>query len=235
MSEVFSFLLLVYVAHALLNNRQPDQQRTAAVKWAVVVIHLLLFVVACWIGAREGVFSRALLSPVHIGAGLLAGHLIFGVSLLLTHLSWRAAAGHFLDLRPLWDYGADHPEILSRFVIVAAGEELIYRVAAQSLAITYTGSSAAGIIIVAGLFSVVHKHFFKNTVGQSAEFVVFAVALGVLYYWTGSLILVLVIHAVRNIEIAYLEYIVESEEDDSAAPLSQETKPACATSAAGRL
>jgi membrane protease YdiL (CAAX protease family) len=70
----------------------------------------------------------------------------------------------------------------------------------------------AGILAVAAAFVVVHKHFFENTWHISLEFVIFALLLGGLYFWTGSFILVMVIHALRDIEIAYLEYLIKVEE-----------------------
>ena len=58
----------------------------------------------------------------------------------------------------------------------------------------------------------VHAHFFRNSLTQSVEFVMFALLLGVLYWLTGSLIFVIAIHAIRNIEIAYLEFLGKLEE-----------------------
>jgi hypothetical protein len=48
---------------------------------------------------------------------------------------------------------------------------------------------------------------------------VFAELLGVLYWLTGSLIFVIAVHAIRNIEIAYLEFLGKLEElgDEEAA------------------
>jgi hypothetical protein len=49
--------------------------------------------------------------------------------------------------------------------------------------------------------------------------VVFAVLLGVLYWHFESLIFVIAVHAIRNIEIAYLEFLGKLEElgDEEAA------------------
>ena len=69
-----------------------------------------------------------------------------------------------------------------------------------------------------------HKHFFENTRAVSVEFCAFGLLLGVLYYWTQSFVLVVVIHAMRDIEIAYLEYLIKVEElgDEEAAAKSIE-------------
>ena len=84
-------------------------------------------------------------------------------------------------------------------------EEIIYRVAVQGALITLLGRPVAAIVIVAIVFSVVHRHFFYNHVVDSVEFLAFSLLLGGLYYWTGSLMLVVMIHTVRNFEIVYFD------------------------------
>jgi len=176
----------------------------------------LLFVGGCYLGYQEGIFSRDLISPVWIGVGLLAGHAIFGMSLLATHHSLHDARQHLSNVRGVWDYIVENPQVLMQFLSVSIGEEIIYRVGGQPLAISLFGGRAAlGIVAVAIGFSLVHEHFFRNDFSQSAEFLVFSLVLGVLYYVTGSLVLVIVIHAVRNIEIAMLEHEARVEETGS--------------------
>lgn len=173
----------------------------------------VLFLVACYLGFQYGVLSRELVSPVGIGLGLVAGHAIFGLSLLATHQSVKDVGEHLLDVRGVWAFVVENPQVLLQFVSVSIGEEMIYRVAGQPLAIAALGGNAVvGIVVVALAFSFVHEHFFRNEFSQSAEFLVFSLTLGILYYVTGSLILVIVIHAVRNIEIAMLEHAVRVEE-----------------------
>ena len=167
-----------------------------------------IFLMACWWGQQQGVFSRDLISPVYLGLGLLGGHLVFGMSLLFTQGSWRDAADHFVGFGDLWDYLVENPHVLLRYVGVSVSEELIYRVAGQFLVIAWFENATCGILTVAVLFAIVHDHFFKNEIFQSVEFVAFAILLGALYYWTGSLVLIVVIHAVRNIEISLLEHCI---------------------------
>jgi membrane protease YdiL (CAAX protease family) len=178
-------------------------------------LQVAVFVMACYFGYRQGVFSRQLVSPVHIGLGLLAGHLIFGASLLVTQQSLRAAADHFIDFRALWNFMIESPAVLFQFISVSIAEEMIYRVSLQPLLTAWMGSAVLSIALVAIVFSCVHEHFFRNGFVQSSEFMGFALLLGVLYYWTGSVILVIVIHAVRNMEIAFLEYLVRVDETES--------------------
>ncbi|MBI4559392.1 MAG: CPBP family intramembrane metalloprotease [Candidatus Hydrogenedentes bacterium] len=212
MTAVFLSLLGVHTIYALLTNRAetpPKKRKTISIE---VVIQLPLFIFACHYGWEAGVISRQLVSPVYIGLGLLAGHLVFGVSLLITHRSLHDTWSHFFDFGPLWKYASDSPLVLSRFFSVAVVEELIWRVAAQPLATNLLGNAYLGVTVTAVLFSIVHRHFFRNTLSVSLEFLAFALLLGGLYQWTGSLILVIVIHAIRDIEIAYLEYLIKAEE-----------------------
>jgi membrane protease YdiL (CAAX protease family) len=187
-------------------------------------LQLALFALACYFGYQHEVFSRHLVSPLKIGLGLVAGHLIFGMSLIITQRSLRVAATHFVDFASLWRFAIESPTVLMQFISVAVGEELIYRVAAQPLLIQWCGHALWGILAVAVAFSCVHEHFFRNPAPQSAEFFGFALLLGTLYYWTGSLILVIVIHAVRNIEIAFLEHLMRVAEHGSEAQAARETE-----------
>ncbi len=217
---VFIAFLVAHVAFSLATNPfQADGQPRGRVRMIHVLMQGPLFWLATFIAWDQGVFSRQLVSPVYIAIGLVAGHLIFGLSLLATHLSWRDALTHFFDFGPIWNFTMDSPVVLTRFLGVAVAEELIWRVAAQTLVIAFmaqwmSGAAAAfaGILLVAAAFVVVHKHFFENTWHISLEFVAFALVIGFLYYWTGSFILVVVIHALRDIEIAYLEYLIKIEE-----------------------
>lgn len=220
LDSLFIVFLVAHVAFSLATNpMQQDGQPRGRTRMIHVMMQGPLFWLATFIGWEQGVFSRQLVSPVYIATGLLAGHLIFGLSLLATHLSWRDAWSHFFDFGPIWNFTMDSPVVLTRFLGVAVAEELIWRVAAQTILVDLLSSwmpesvaVVAGILAVAAAFVVVHKHFFENTWHISLEFVIFALLLGGLYFWTGSFILVMVIHALRDIEIAYLEYLIKVEE-----------------------
>lgn len=139
---------------------------------------------------------------------------------------FRNAWQHFTDFEGLCDYALESPAVLGHFIMVAFVEEVIWRVAAQTIVIEFLQAAAgpflgvfgnavaaaAGILIVAVLFAVSHRHFFENAPLVSAEFLGFAILLGVLYYWTSSFVLVIVIHALRDVEITFLEYQIRSEE-----------------------
>jgi membrane protease YdiL (CAAX protease family) len=209
---LFLFFLALHTVHAVVSHRHPFILAKGGLNVINVTTQVPLFAVACYLGGQAGVFSRQLVSPVYLCAGLLAGRLIFCLSLLITHRSLRDALTHFLDFAALWNFTMESPLVLTRFVSVAFAEELVWRAMAQPLAVEWLQGTAAGILVVAIAFSLVHKHLFRNTIVVSAEFVGFAILLGVLYHVTGSLILVIGIHAVRDIEIAYLEYLIKVEE-----------------------
>ncbi len=211
-SALFLALLAIHVVHSLVANRKDATTQPRTLIALAFLLQAPLFLVACYLGAHHEVYSRQLVSPVYIALGLVAGHLIFGLSLFATHRSLRDAWSHFFDFGPIWNFTFDSPIVLTRFLGVAVGEEFIWRVAAQPAIIGLTGNAVVGIVVTAILFSVVHKHFFRNPFWVSVEFVGFALLLGALYHVTQSLILVIVIHAVRDIEIAYLEYLIKVEE-----------------------
>jgi membrane protease YdiL (CAAX protease family) len=210
----------LHVVHALwLNRRQDRVSSKRDNRVSLYLIQVPLFVLGCIIAYQDGAVGRGLVNPLTITAGLVLGHVIFVLSLLVVHRSARDAREVLLGVRSIWDFAIESPLVLSRYVGVAVTEEVIYRAAAQQTLNAYLGAPWAGIVIVAVLFSVVHAHFFRNTFSQSLEFVVFAVLLGVLYWRFESLLFVIAIHAIRNIEIAYLEFLGKLEElgDEEAA------------------
>ncbi|MBM3289795.1 MAG: CPBP family intramembrane metalloprotease [Candidatus Hydrogenedentes bacterium] len=217
---IFWSMLAVHVGYSLIANRwEPGKQPTGTVRFIHVSMQGPLLWSAAYIGWHMGVFSRDLVSPVYIGLGLAAGHVVFGFSILATHLSWRDAWAHFFDFGPIWNFTMDSPSVLTRFIGVAFAEELIWRVVGQTLAIGLLATVlpqpqavAVAIGAMAIAFVVVHKHFFENTWYVSLEFIAFSVLIGAFYHWTQSFIMVIVIHAMRDIEIAYLEYLEKVEE-----------------------
>ena len=214
---VMSVFPFVVVGFTGIRMGRPRGRFTAFMQSALLLI-------ACVLGFQHEAFSRDLVSPLHVGAGLLAGHLVFGASLLATQRSVRETFDHLIDLDALWSFVVENPAVLMQFAGVAVAEEIIYRVGAQPMLLEWTGSPALSILAVALGFSLVHEHFLRNSFGQSAEFLAFAILLGLLYYWTGSLILVIVIHAVRNIEIALLEHWVRADELGSEEAAIRETE-----------
>jgi membrane protease YdiL (CAAX protease family) len=213
-------VLAVHVALCVASNNKLE---SAPPRGKLRKLHAGVQAPVFWLGVYFAIvfeqLDRSLINPLYIGLGLLTGHLIFGISLLATHQDLKDTWSHFFDFGDIWNYTMRSPVVLTRFIGVAIAEEIIWRVGAQTIAIAVLGywlhpnvATIAGIIGVATLFAIVHKHFFKNAWHVSVEFMAFSLLLGGLYWWTGSLILVMVIHAVRDIEIAYLEYLIKYEE-----------------------
>ncbi len=218
---MFLALFLTASGMSYWQNR-PGVRVSPAVPKIQFALQLALFLMASWQGMRLGVFSRELVSPLWVATGLLLGHVLFAISLLATHNVWRDAAVHFFDLGSLARFLAETPGLIGRFLAVSMAEEMIYRVAAQSMLSAFTGKPWLAIVVVAVVFSVVHKHFFENAPVQSVEFVFFSLVLGAAYHYTGSLCMVIVVHTVRNLESVFLEYVIKVQElGDEAEALAQ--------------
>lgn len=224
-SQAFLVLFGLYLLYALATNPRRESQLQGAPSTPGFLLQTPLFALACWYGAAHGVFSRDWFSPLSIGLGLLGGHLVFALSLLVTHRNTREIAGHIGDLTGFGRFVRDHPDALFRLLLVSISEELIYRATAQPLLSEWIGHAGAGIVVVAAAFAVVHWHFFRNPPLQSLEFVGFSLLLGALYYATGSIMLVIVIHTVRNLEIAYLEHLIDLEEQGESSALPAQASP----------
>lgn len=236
MTALFLSLLGLHVAHALVAalRRRFGAERSLAGRYFGVATQTLVFMLGFYLAWRMGAFSRDLLNPLYIAAGLLAGHLIFGLSLLIIYRSVEDATSYFFDFGALWRFIVEHPYVLSRFILVGVTEEIVWRAVAQPAVIEWaaplgglTGlgeiaAPLAGVIAVAIAFAVVHDHFFTNSKLISTEFMLFSLALGGLYYGTGSLILVIIVHTMRDVEICHLEYIVKVHEYGDESKAAQE-------------
>lgn len=178
------------------------------------VLQTALLALACYIAYEDGVIGRSLFDPKWVILGLVAGHAIFGISLIFSHRSFETLwdiAAYVVDPRPLGRFVGRSPRQLFACLDVSLIEELIYRVAAQGVLLAMTGSPWIAIGVTALLFSMVHRHFFYNHVVDSVEFLAFSLLLGALYHATGSFMLVVMIHTMRNIEIVYFDHATRPE------------------------
>lgn len=204
--------LLLFLLIAQLRKKKLDVPGGLAARCFYISGGLFqtgLLALALYLGFLQGVLSRSLFDPKWVILGLVAGHLIFGISLIFSHRSLdtlRDIAAYVLDPRPLGRFLGQSPRQLFACLDVSLIEELIYRVAAQSVLLAMTGSPWIAIGVTALVFSVVHRHFFYNHVVDSLEFLAFSLLLGVLYQTTESFMLVVVIHTVRNFEIVYFDH-----------------------------
>jgi membrane protease YdiL (CAAX protease family) len=205
-------LLALLAATALF--ARPERLTARMARRGMALLESLLFVAACYVAFHQGALSRELLAPHYILLGLVGGHLLYGASLVLTQHNLHALrdyAEHFLDLRAVGRFARENPRALFGCLDGSIGEEVIYRAACQAVLIQSLGSPVTAIILVAFAFSITHGHYFRNALTASIEFTLFAVLLGALYYVTGSLILTILIHAVRNFDIVYLDFLLKKE------------------------
>ena len=205
-------LMIALVFLHQLRRTRPDAAHTDSWARALYVsgglMQTVLLVLACYVAYRGGVLGRELLNPKWVILGLIGGHLIFGVSLVFSHRTLDSVwdiVRYTLDPRPPLHYAAGAPRQIFACLDVSIIEELVYRVAAQGLLLELTGRPWVALVVTAVVFSVVHRHFFYNHIVDSIEFLAFSLLLGVLYFWTGSLTLVVLIHTVRNLEIVYFD------------------------------
>lgn len=177
-----------------------------------------LMATAVWIANDSGVLSRDLVNPLFVALGMAIGYAVHGASLLVTNLSrdYRGLAAGLGEYFGEWArrgrYFTDTPEVFFLLVMNSIVEETIYRGAAQPLLAQATDSPWLAVGVVAVLFSAGHRHFLRGRLIESVEFLLYALLLGSLYHWTGSLILVIVVHTVRNFELHFQKFLIKVEE-----------------------
>ena len=223
LGSAFLFIMLA-ILNQLRRKRLEASGSGAAARLFYVsggALQTILLVMACYIAYQDGVLGRRVFDPEWVILGLVFGHLVFGISLLFSHRSLETTAEiarYVLDFRAPARFAARSPRQLFACLDISLIEELVYRVAAQGLLLAATGRPWIAILVTAVVFSAVHRHFFYNHIVDSIEFLAFSLLLGALYYVTGSLMLVVLIHAVRNLEIVYFDEASPGGEAGSGTP-----------------
>jgi len=210
---LFMFIFGLYITYSLVMNllRDKDDARPAG-RRAALVLQTPLFLLAAYLGYHVGVFGRGLVNPLWIVLGFLIGHFLFALASLRMHATWSGVFYYLFDVRPFGRFLVESPDFILRFLAVSIAEELIYRVVAQDILLAWTGNAVSAIALTAILFSVAHWHFFRNEWLRSFEFLLFSLLLGGLYHYSGSFILAVVVHTLRNLEIVYHEWLIKVEE-----------------------
>ena len=218
---IFLGLFCVYIAETLVTLLMRRGERATRVTLLRVVVQMPLFGLGVYLAVRSGHIDRRLVSLLEILPALAAGHVIFVASVLATHSSLKDSLAVLRDWESLRDFFVANPNITFRTLQIAFTEEIIYRAALQVLLVAWVGPLPA-ILLTALLFTLSHEHVYKNSLRETGEFVAFSLLLGTLYYFTSSLAAVVVIHAVRNFEIASLEFSARAHELDSDEAAQQE-------------
>lgn len=217
---VFMALFGVSLLETLVSHLGKGEKSRAALT-IKALIQVPLFVAAFYVAFREGLLDRRLVSLIEIIPGLIGGHLVFTLSVLANHASLQDAHLVLTGVGSLWGFLVTNPNLAFRTLHLCFTEELIYRAAFQTLLTLWWGPLPA-ILITALLFVISHEHVFTNRVRGTIEFAAFSLLLGTVYYATFSLAAVIAIHAVRNFEIAELEFSARAHELGSEEAAQQE-------------
>ncbi|MFP4500052.1 MAG: CPBP family intramembrane glutamic endopeptidase [Candidatus Hydrogenedentota bacterium] len=221
MKAVFWGIFVVYQVVSVIGNWRGSDNAPAERVKRLTALQFPLLMIACWISVRDGVLGRSLASPLFIAAGIVLGYCVHAASLVITNLPappgvlLRDLATYISKGRDRWYYFVESPSIMIMLVSNSIIEEVIYRAVAQRLLIEATGQPMLGIAAVAVLFALAHSHFLRGHLLETMEFMAYSVALGALYYATGSLVFVIVIHTVRNFELYFQAFFHACEENDS--------------------
>lgn len=217
MKVLFWALLLLYTAASVWRHARARDAALRPDRFRGLGLQTPLLAAALWIALDRGVLSRDLLSPLGIAGGFIAGYLTHAFSLLLTNASndvrglLRSLREYFLSPSRRWTFFVERPGAMFALLHNSIVEEIIFRAVAQPLLIAATGLNGLSILMVAVLFSLGHEHALRRPRIESVEFLIYAALLGVLYHWTGSLILVIVMHTVRNFELQYQQRLIHVE------------------------
>lgn len=223
MTTLFAVLLFIHAMQSfvagLRHLKASDDAPVPRFTPLDAMLHVPLFAIAIFYTIQSEAWGRDMLSPLHWIAGFAIGHVFFTISVLITHKSVSDARETLTDIRDLVDFVLNAPSVISRYVTVAFGEEVIWRMAGQGiivglLATVLPAQQAvmAGVFIVALLFTLAHEKVLRRGWLVQIEFMLFSLALGAIYYYTGSIALCMAIHFVRDVEIVYDEYCAKAME-----------------------
>ena len=137
-------------------------------------------------------------------AGITAGLTVFFISLFLTTWSLKEVREFGFPCRGIISYFSARPLKMVNIILVCAVEEFIWRAIIQDrFGLTYLGSSHISVIVTAFLFTIIHQKNFKDDFLKKMEFYLFSLFLGYAFFITHSLIFVILVHLIRNINIEY--------------------------------
>ena len=228
MIGTFWVLFAIYHGVALIGHRHADDVRPGSRQ--SLYLQVPLFLIAAWLAAEFGALGRNLAAPGYAVLGLAVGYAVHAMSLLFTN-GFRelpellhGLAEYFADWNGRGRYFAESPAIMLMLLVNSVTEEMIYRAVAQPLLTELTGQPWVAIGAVAVVFALAHRHFLRGPLLEGVEFLAYATLLGALYYATGSLTMVIVVHTVRNFELYYQQFLIHVEDlgSEAAAYAAQE-------------
>ena len=190
---IFVAFLLVYVALAAFAPTGSKLSRVNLVLGnALVVAGLVLN----WRAFQGTPPFRPLLIPV----ALICGQLLYMVAVFATKLSIKEALSAVIPSADIATTCRRRPLLLAQYCFMVTYEEFLWRATAQRLLEDMLANAAGAILITACLFTLLHLKMFDHNV-EKIEFLVFSVVLGLIYYFTASLLFVVLVHAVRDVNV----------------------------------
>lgn len=138
--------------------------------------------------------------PLLIIAAVSCGQLLYMFAVLATKLSLREAVSAAIPSANVVTSCRRRPMLLVQCFFVATYEEFLWRATAQPFLGQLLGNPVVVILIIAVLFTLLHQRMFTHNI-ERAEFLAFSAILGSIYYLTSSLLFVVIVHAIRDINI----------------------------------
>jgi membrane protease YdiL (CAAX protease family) len=193
--SVFVGLLLMYVG---LVAFAPDTRRLSRVNLVLRTVLLLLGVALNWQAFRGTPPFRPLLIPL----ALVCGQLLYVGAVFATGLSLKEAAHAAMPSPNIAVSFVRHPVLLLQYCFFATFEEFLWRATAQPFLTLLLSNTGIAVIMTALLFTILHTKMFTHDV-EKIEFMLFSVILGLIYHLTGSLLFVVLVHLVRDLNIKF--------------------------------
>jgi len=215
---VFLAFLLLYVALAAF---APTGSRVSRGNFVLGNALVVAGLVLNWQAFRGTPPFRPLLIPV----ALLCGQLLYMAAVLATKLSVREALSAAVPSANIATTCRRRPLLLVQYCFMVTYEEFLWRATAQRFLEDMLANAPVAILITACLFTLLHQKMLDHNV-EKIEFLVFSVVLGLVYYLTASLLFVVLVHAVRDVNVKCRVPASGAERPELAAPHGARPEPA---------
>ncbi len=215
---IFLAFLLVYVALAAF---APTGSRVSRGNFVLGNVLVVAGLVLNWQAFRGTPPFRPLLIPV----ALVCGQLLYMAAVLATRLSIKEAVAAAVPSANIATTCRRRPLLLVQYCFMVTYEEFLWRATAQRFLEDTLANAPAAILITACLFTLLHQKMLDHTV-EKMEFLVFSVILGLIYYMTASLLFVVLVHAVRDVNVKCRVPESGAERPDFVSPHRARPEPA---------
>ena len=173
-------------------------------------------IVVCALGLWQNSIHIGYSAPLTYGLkyaflGFALGHVVYVFSSLMTNVTPKEILAYMKQSYKIIGYYTSRPGLFLSFLGMAYFEEILWRAIIQKELIEVMGFSLVGIVATAAFFTIMHFKYFDELPIRWLEFSIFSLFLGWVYLETSSLLLVTVIHAVRNIHVTYFGHWDEEQ------------------------